>query len=173
MLVGIDQYSLLFEGNRMMDSWKQYFVSLLVCSLSCAVISQLISDKDKKALLRPVFGILLAIVILNPLHTIKWEAFFTVPELSGNAAADCYISEGEKAAMTARRRCIKDACEEYILDKAEALGAELTVDVSLNEELIPAFSVITGASDSAVQRELERILSADLGIPKENQQWIG
>jgi hypothetical protein len=46
------------------------------------------------------------------------------------------------------------------------------VDIFLNEDLLPEFAELTGDVAPQVQAQLQRILTTDLGIPKENQKWI-
>jgi hypothetical protein len=86
--------------------------------------------------------------------------------------ADFYIAAGEELAFLEQERCIKTYCETYILEKAKALDAEITVEILLNEEQVPCFAEIQYGADSGIQYELQRILETDLGISKENQKWI-
>ena len=61
------------------------------------------------------------------------------------------------------------------MDKARLLGCSLEVTVSVSEAEVPVpESVqITGNISASARRELEIVLSQELGISKENQQWIG
>jgi len=154
-----------------MGSWKQYVFSLIVCALSCGIISQIISDTKRKALMHLVCGTVLAISILRPLSKINLEELLYIPSLN-QISADHYIADGEKTATEARARYIKASCETYILDKAKTLGADVMVQISLNEDLLPVFVEMRGEADPNVQMELQKILTTDLGIPKENQKWI-
>lgn len=154
-----------------MGTWKQYVFSIVVCSLSCGILSQIISDTKRKALIHLISGAVLAISILRPLSRINPEDFRHVPDLD-QFSADYYIAEGKQTSLEALERRIKDSCEAYILDKAKELGTEIIADISLNEDLIPVFVEISGEADPNVQTELQKILTTDLGIPKENQKWI-
>lgn len=154
-----------------MENFKSYIISIIICALSCRIVSQIVSNTRRKALMHFVSGTLLAIFILRPLSHIDPEALWEVPELDQFSAA-YYITEGEKAAIEAQEKSIKDACETYILDKATTLGAKITVHFSLNEELMPLFAEISSDANPDVQMQLENILMTDLGIPKENQKWI-
>lgn len=165
------QYGLLFERDCIMAGWKQYIFSLIVCAFSCAVVSQMISDPKRKALIRLICGIILTISILRPFSQMRLEDLFQIPFLDQNAADLC-IADGEETAAEARAEYIKASCEAYILDKAKALGAEITVQFLLEGNQIPAFAEIEGAFTPDVQMQLQNILTEDLGIPKENQKWI-
>ena len=154
-----------------MEGWKQEIFSLIACALGCGIISQMIADTKRKALVRVLSGIVLAICILQPLSDINPEDVFTVPEWNP-VSADRYILEGEKTASETQAGYIKASCEAYILDRAKTLGTEITAEVSLNQNLIPDFVEIRGESSPDAQMQLQDILTTDLGIPKENQKWI-
>ena len=54
----------------------------------------------------------------------------------------------------------------------EALGVDVTAEISLDEMLVPVFVEISCEEDLKLQLELQKILTDELGIPKENQKWI-
>ena len=152
-----------------MDSWRQYIGLIISCCLICGIVTQLVSGTKGKELMNLISGTILAISILNPLTDIHLDPFI-LPSLS-EQNPDAYIVEGKKSAYEAQVACIKTSFEEYILDKAKMLGADIAVEISLDKNRIPVFASIHGMKGSDIQRELERILTMDLGIPKENQKW--
>lgn len=152
-----------------MDSWRQYIGLIIGCCLSCGIVTQLVSDTKGKDLMNLISGTILAISILNPLTKIHLDPFI-LPSLA-DQNPDSYIAEGKQTAYEAQVACIKSALEEYILDKAKMLGTDITVEISLDPNRIPVFASISGIEDPDIQWELERILTMDLGIPKENQKW--
>ena len=154
-----------------MGSWREYFFSMIVCSLSCGIVSQIISDTKQKELIHLICGMVMTLVIVRPLTGLELESILQFP-LQNLDSADWYIAEGEKTASETLERSIKEACETYILDKAKTLGAEIIMHVTLNKELVPVFAEISGDFDSATKVQLQQILTTDLGIPKENQKWI-
>lgn len=154
-----------------MGNWKTYLFSIIVIALSFSLLSQLITNGKKKALMRLITGTAMAVSILYPLSGINLKNLLVIPIPKKNAA-EYYISEGKKTASEAQEKFIEDACEAYILDKAKALGSNIVAEVSLNTDLIPSFAELHGEVDANVQLQLEKILTADLGITKENQKWI-
>ena len=66
---------------------------------------------------------------------------------------------------------INEKIEEYILKKASDYSAKLDVEVIL-ENNIPAIVILDGDISPYAKRQLEAILEKELGITKENQQWI-
>ena len=154
-----------------MELWRQYVLSLIICSLSCWIISQIVSDSMHKELMHLVSGTILAIMILYPLSGIDLKAILydRIPNI---AMSTQFIEDGKTIAADAKAEYIKASCEAYILDKAEILGAVIEAEVALDDDMIPCYAIITGDIDSVVQNQLQNILAADLGIPKENQKWI-
>lgn len=153
----------------MMESWKSYLYSIIVCVFVCGILSRMVSDSRRNALLRVISGTVLAVTLLRPLSGIPLEEFLQVPVQNRNAADD-YIAQGRQIAAQARERIIEDLCEAYILEKAMALGMNITVEISLDQDGCPVFAAICG--EASPDAQLQEILASDLGIPKENQQWI-
>lgn len=150
---------------------KAYIYPLIVSAFCCAILLQLVSNPKRKKLIQLVSGTVLAVLVLGPLSNMK------IPNgldrfLPGRMSPESYIAEGEEISHAAQRESIESACEAYILDKARFPGAEISVQVFLNGELIPVSAQISGAADPDQQIQLQTILAMDLGIPKENQKWI-
>ena len=60
-----------------------------------------------------------------------------------------------------------DVCEE-----AAAVGAEVSVSVSVEESGNPVFIRITGNLSREQRQQLQSAITNDLGIPGEAQEWI-
>ena len=152
-----------------MEGWKQYVISIIGCCLICGTVLQMLSESKGKSLLRLICGMILGITLLGPLSGIRPEdlQLFTWPCPS----PEPYITDGERTAQQIRAEYIKAACEAYILDKAEILGAEIGIQITLNAEQIPISAKLSGEGSDDAQSRLQQILIRDLGIPKENQEW--
>ena len=155
----------------MMESWRSYFHSILVCVFVCGLLSQLISDTRGKNALRLLSGVVLAITVLIPFTKISLKGYLQIPDLEFESS-DLYIMEGQRTAEETLKRYIKDNCEAYILDRARSFDAEILVQISLNHAMVPFFAEIQYYGDPKVQVELENVIATDLGITKENQKWI-
>lgn len=153
-----------------MESWKQYLISIIVSALSCGIISQMISDTKSKELMHLLCGLILAISILHPLSRLDLKTLFSI-SISDSNMTDQYITEGKEIASEAKAARIKAYCEAYILEKAKAEGADIEVDLFLDENQMPASAEIEGTLEADIQSRLQNILVEDLGIPKENQTW--
>lgn len=168
---GSGKHGVLYERNRWMNGWKSYIISAVVCSLSCGLATQMVTGLKQKELIRFVCGILLSITVLSPVIRIHPEECLK-NLLQDLEEPDFLIAEGEKLAKEQQLACIKEACETYILDRSKAMGVEISIQISLDTEGIPIYAEINGKGDSEVQLQLQTILTTDLGIPKEHQQWI-
>jgi len=150
---------------------RDYFYNILVCILIISILAQIVTSTKQKQLMRLISGIFLAISIFTPLAQINWSSLLSVSSLPAFYAAP-YIAEGKKTALETQKTVIKDTCESYILNKAKSLGADIIIELSLNEELLPVFAEIYSETDLSIQIQLQKILTEDLGIPKEHQIWI-
>ena len=72
-----------------------------------------------------------------------------------------------------RAEIIKQRTEAYILDRASAMDAQIKVSVSLGKDGIPKSVRITGRISPMNRSRLTDVIAADLGIPREQQEWIG
>lgn len=153
-----------------MESWKQYAVSVIGCCLICGIISKIPADTKRKGLLHLICGMALGIALLGPLAGIRPEALLET--VWPHHSPEQYIAQGKETAQQIRSEYIKAACEAYILDKAESLGADIRVQIMLSDILTPVSATLTGNGSTNIQGHLQQILMTDLGIPKENQTWI-
>lgn len=158
-----------------MDGIRQYILSVVAAAVLCAVIRTMASGKGTAAsLIRLVSGIFLAFVVMAPVAHLELEALPTVLMLDSQEAAEA-AALGENIARDAAGDIIKQQTEAYILDKAEALGLELTVEVTLSggELPTPAAVRIRGSASPYARAALQAMLEEELGISKENQLWTG
>lgn len=154
-----------------MGNWETWTYSVIVCVLSCGILTQIVSESKRKEIMRLICGILLSISLFRPLTRIDFREFLN---LSGESwdGAESFVMEGERIAAQAQEDSIRAACETYILNKASALGADVKAYVSLTDAGIPGFVELSGQVEPRIQQQLQTVLTMELGIPKENQKWI-
>jgi len=150
----------------------QYVVSLTCAALISGLLPSLLNEGGMKTMVRLVCGVFLTITALSPLTD------FSFPEL--DMVTDWYQAEGEAAAAQGealarqeKSAIIKEGLEAYILDKAAAMGQQITVQISLDPEGLPLFAEVEGTVSSHAGQMLSKIMETELGIPKEKQQWTG
>jgi len=149
-----------------------YVLQLTAISILCAVSLSLLSDGSGKTLLRLVGSVILVLTLMQPLLNIqlpKNDRWFSEYQSEGENLA----AIGEELAVAARGEFIKQRLCAYILDKAAALGADISVDIVLNQQEIPKAIVLSGNVSQIVRQQLSQIIVQDLGISKENQKWTG
>ena len=155
-----------------MQQLGQYVVSITALALISGFLLALLQNGAARSLVRLLSGILLIMTAISPLNDVS------IPEMT-EFAAD-YFQEGKEAAgqgeLIARKERtvrIKKTLEEYICDKAAAMGVNLHVSVSLDELDAPVSIKLIGNHDEKIQQELQSLITKELGIRKENQEWIG
>ena len=153
-----------------MHSVSTYAVSLIAASVICGILQSVMPDGSRKQVLRIICGVFLLLTLLMPLSD------FRMPDFSDYLAG--FQSEGEAAAamgqemaLTERQELIIHGLESYILDKAAAIGLTPEVTVTVDPEGVPTGVRIEGSYTKAQQTALQTMLTDDLGIAKENQQW--
>ena len=119
-------------------------------------------------------GLFLTFTIIAPIADIDIDALFDSSwdfTEQGEAAA----AMGQESAREELTSIIKQECEAYILDKAEAYHAQLEVEVTLSQDEIPVPAAVRlqGSVSPYAKSNLQQWLQDDMGIPKENQVWIG
>ena len=157
-----------------MESLRQYILSVICVALICGILSGIVPDGSKKNVFRLLCGIILAFTVLRPLTRLKIEdltEFLTFDTYEASEAAAAGKAQAEKAMAD----IIKSRCESYILDKAAELHAAIQVEirVSSGQPPLPVEATIRGTASPYARRQIESIIEKDLGIPKEDLQWIG
>ena len=158
-----------------MGELRIYLLNVCAASTFCACVKSLTVEKSTGGkILKLICGLFLALTVVQPFADISINDFtlFTADIQEDARAA---VSEGEEYVRISLRDIIKDETEAYILDKAEALGADIEVDVTVSGDYqpIPKSVCIIGNVSPYAKARLENILEEDLGIGKEGQLWIG
>ena len=157
-----------------MQDLGQYILSVGVASLLAGIITEFSDGKCAIGMItRMVCGLFLAFTVINPLTNLN---FGILESFSQDASinAQPIISAGMTLAEESMAQIIKQETEAYILDKAQSLGCILEAEVTVGKGLypIPESVRICGSVSSQNRKLLEEILEKELGISKENQQWI-
>ena len=158
-----------------MDGIRDYLLQILSSALICSILTRLMGNKGLLTeAVKLLAGIYMAISVLGPwLHLPKWDFTGLSGEITANA--DAITDSGKNSAYQAMADIIKAQTEAYILDKANALGASLTVEVSLTGGSVPYPHMVTlsGSISPYGKSVLITYISENLGISREDQTWIG
>ena len=153
---------------------KGYILSIVAAAIVCAAARSLLTEKTAAGqLLRLLTGVLLAVTILKPLTSIS---FRHIPDYFDGITAEgqAFAQQGESYFQQNLTGIIIQQTEAYILDKANRMGLEISVEVELDNEnnSIPCGVCISGNLSPYAKSVLSDYIVDSLGIPKENQRWM-
>ncbi len=157
-----------------MNSIHKYLISIICASVICTIVNSFSGKKTANgAIIRLISGLYMAITLISPLVNIRlsdYSDYFDQFSMESSSA----VSDGESAAVEEMYSIIKSKTEAYILDKAGSLDAVLDVEVTVNEDdpPVPCGVTITGSISPYSKEVLSRLIANDLGITKEDQNWI-
>jgi len=153
---------------------KAYFVSIVTVSLICSVVQSFPLKDAAKDLTKLICGLLMAITVIAPVRNLDFSSI-SIPAIVLSDDAQSTAAAGEQLARNTLAEIIKTETEAYIQTKAAEMGADVFVTVSVsNDDLpVPTAAVISGSLTAYERNLLQNILNSQLGIAKENLQWIG
>ena len=158
-----------------MEQVNAYVISVVASAMIVGIITGLLHKKDTSAvLIKMICGLFLAFTVIRPVVSLDVGNIRSYIAAFSEDGADA-AAEGENLAAQAYCSYIKSETEAYILDKADAFGAELQVEVTLDdgEVPVPAGVRIQGNVSPYAKACLREMMEEDLGIMEENQIWIG
>ncbi len=155
----------------MTELLRTWILGLTGAAIFCAAATLLTPEGRVKTVVRLLCGAVMASALLLPLLRLQTDAYGL--NLS-RYRADALRTEGdaEKIRRSLDRRLIEENAEAYILDKAQALGADVQgasvmMEWSTEGFWVPAAAEICGAYCAP----LSRLIEAELGIPVQAQSW--
>lgn len=155
-----------------MGTLREYLLSVSVAAMLCGIASRFLGKKGSAAITRVLLGVFLTVTVLLPLGKLDMS-ILDQWQLDFSADAQAAIAEGKSEAQNRLADIIKEQTRSYILQRAEQLGADITVSVELSDQTLPQpVSVrIRGTLSAQQKQSLCTIITQELGIAKENQQW--
>lgn len=153
-----------------MANIRQYILTVTSAALISAVLIRLVGKKGTVAeLVKLICGLFLAVTVISPILRIDLQKIVPDLGLYSDTAAQA-VAQGENYAREETERIIKARAEEYIVNKAKALNASVSVWVTLKDGL-PHQVSITGALSPYAKAALSRIITQEIGIESEAQDW--
>lgn len=155
-----------------MEGIRAYILSVTAAAILCALVCTLAGKGNTlSTLIRLLSGIVLAAVVVSPLvdsSSINLKQFLHQLDLDAADAVNAGITISKE--QTSVR--IRDSLEAYILDKAEELSADISVELTLAEDTLEPIEVtLEGNISPFAKNELETMIRQDLGIPREAVKW--
>ena len=157
-----------------MTGIKGYVYGIVCACLICGIYVGFAPEKGTTSVyIKLLTGMLMVIVFISPLRSFQIQEFtnyFTDYSQDAQVAADF----GQVSAKSYRDEIITQQTSAYILDKATSLGLDITVEISLDEEMGKPWEVrLEGAASPYAKQRLEEIIAQELAVPEERQIWIG
>ena len=152
---------------------REYLLSVTGASALCGIVSAVTGKNTYSGIIRLICGAFLLFTVTAPLVRAEFTAL-PIPGEELVKEAENAVLKGVDYAAQARARIIKEELEAYIMDKASGLDAQINPQITLTDDTppIPAKVTIIGTWTPAAKSQLERILTQDLGIAKEQQIWM-
>ena len=157
-----------------MSAIGNYVLTIIIVAFVCSILSDLIQNPASAAIIHMISGMILAITIFVPISNADLSSYLNF-DISVMDEASAAVNEGIAKSQDVLYASIKQETESYIQEKAAAMGTQISAKVSLsNDDLpVPVSVVMSGAISPAVKQKLQDLIETQLGITKENTQWIG
>lgn len=157
-----------------MDGIKEYIYAIVCASVICGIFIGFSPNKGVSSVyMKQLVGMVMMIALISPLRNIniqKIPQVFTDYKQDAQSAADI----GQRMANSKQREIITQQACAYILDKATSLGLDITVEISLDEEMGCPWEVrLEGSVSPYAKQRLGNIIAQELAVPEERQIWIG
>lgn len=155
-----------------MEPFAQYILSVGAAGLMCALVSRLGSGGATGKVLKLVTGLFMLLTLLQPLTGFKIGSLTEYFDAYSDEAKEAVAIGKNQTNLSVRNR-IKEALASYILDKGAAHGANLTVQVRLDEAFPPNLLGVSIAGDIApyAKKALQETLCRELGLEEEDIVW--
>ena len=156
-----------------MSSVSQYILKVTSTALLISIVTCIIDNKSPiMPYIKLVSGLFLTVTVFSPILGA------TVGSISEyitmiNTDADSIIVQSQQDQHLQKVELIKERTEAYILEKAETLGLEVSVEIDFAnaDSIIPSEAHIFGAVSPYAKKQLTAVIANDLGIPEEHQIW--
>ena len=156
-----------------MEAIRGYALRVICAALICGILTDLSEKFGFQKQIRLVCSIYFACVLTGPILSARLPAVSQWEDIYLPQAQEA-VAQGEEIRIRSMGAIIRQECEAYILKEAKAMGADVEVEIVLNNGYPPAPAAVTlrGAFDASAEMQLGRLLADELGIPKEHQTWI-
>lgn len=148
-----------------------YILSVVCAAVLCGTIGMLFDKKNTvSGAVNMVLGLIMTVVVLKPIINTKpfeLDAYWN----SLQQEREHVLNEGSEYAKLSQEEFIKEKVESYIVEKTDSLGANVVVDVSLNEENLPVAANFSGSILPYLKLQVEDYVQRNFAIEKECITW--
>ncbi len=156
-----------------MESLREYLLGILCAAIVCGLVVHFLGEKGSHgALVKLIAGAFMAFAVIQPIAGVRLSSIGSITDQFTLDAEDA-MGKGQNLSKSALAESIKTQCEAYILDKADAMGLDLAVEVSLSSDDLPVPTAVrlSGSASPYHKSKLTAVIADDLGIAKEHQTW--
>lgn len=155
-----------------MDGLREYIVRIVAAALISGIIIRLTESGSSGEIIRMLCGLFMTVILIQPIagkQEILRESM--LPDIHQQAEKNAL--EGTAAAEKIRKGFIMQQVETYISNRAAGMDTDIQARVTLGENDVPVSVVLTGRVSPLNRSKLTQIIASELGIPREQQEWIG
>lgn len=154
----------------MIEILRSWLLGITAAVLCIALAEQLVVQAGMKRTLRLAGGIILIIVLLNPLNKLckfSWDTSIASPGESQKKLEE----ELRQSSQEAMQQGIAEALNAYIWDKGQSMGANCTVsvEISADEAGTPIIKTVTLTGEYC--ESLSKWLEEEMEVSPEQQIW--
>lgn len=158
-----------------MESFGNYILSVVAVCIATSILPKFCSTNAASAsIVRLICGIAISITVISPVLKLKLTDLTEYTSyIQADAAA--LVQAGADHTNEQLRTIITEKTCAYILEKASFYDCSInTVEVVLSSDPVPIPTTvqITGTYSPYIKNQLCGIIESNLGISKENQQWV-
>ncbi len=159
----------------MPELFGQWLHAVIYTGIVCSIALLLTPEGRVKQALGVICALAMCAAVASPLGELDPEAY-SKALARYKLDARQYTQQGEEYSRNLNRSVIEDECEAYILDKAEALGAEIsevcvTAMWSSEGYWYPYEAEIKADISDERKTELSDCIMSELGISPGHQDW--
>ena len=157
-----------------MEAIGKFVLSISTAAIIVSIMQSFFKNRATAQLIRLISGLFLLFTLLSPIVKLDLQNLFDTHWNFTTQGEDA-VAYGEDLAHQKLQGIIKQQCEAYILDKAEAYHTQLEVEVTLSQDHtpIPKSVRLQGSVSPYVKQRLQQEIQQNLGVSKEQQLWIG
>ena len=152
---------------------SSYILRIVSAAIICGIAGSVLKGKTAAGqLVRLLCGLLMSVTVISPLTDISFNNLTDYFEqLSVDASA--HTDKGESDAQESIAAIIKPRLETYILDKANSMGLQITVEVELDDSnhSFPCGVTVEGNVSPYAKEVLGAYIEDTLNIEKEQLRW--
>lgn len=151
---------------------KTYLLSVCAAAIICALANGFFAKNPSMLIGKMMTGLFLMLTVLQPIYQTDGSLFQSIiasAEFQGSEA----VEQGKSVTEKAMAQIIKEKTTAYILQKANSLNAEISVEVFVSSDTLPVPDKVRISGNIApyAKQQLQIMLTKELGISKENQIW--